>query len=122
MIEKLKSSPLLKQSSNIEDPKNRAFDRAENQISSPDTLNHSDTNVSIKSEKEQLEKIVENFNNFSPSHTSLKFELHEKLEKYYVKVIDDKTKEIVREIPSKKMLDMYAAMKEFLGLMVDEKI
>jgi flagellar protein FlaG len=29
---------------------------------------------------------------------------------------------VVKEIPSKKVLDMYAAMTEFVGLMVDKKI
>lgn len=123
MIERVTSSPGLKQSIHIEETKNRVFDKnTGDQLSSSNTLTQADQNVSGKTEKEQLEKIVDNFNDLIPSHTSLKFELHEKLEKYYVKVIDDKTKEVVKEIPSKKMLDMYAAMKEFLGLMVDEKI
>ncbi|HEO8420561.1 TPA: flagellar protein FlaG [Yersinia enterocolitica] len=76
-----------------------------------------------KPNKEQLNEVIESINAFmQPSHTSLKFELHEKLNDYYVTVIDDDTKEVVREIPSKKMLDMYAAMKEFMGLVIDEKI
>ena len=76
-----------------------------------------------KTNKEQLEEVIESINGFmQPSHTSLKFELHEKLNDYYVTVIDDDTKEVVREIPSKKMLDLYAAMKEFMGLVIDEKI
>jgi flagellar protein FlaG len=56
------------------------------------------------------------------SHTSLKFELHEELNEYYVTLVDDVTQEVVKEIPSKKLLDVYAAMTEFLGLMVDKKI
>lgn len=76
-----------------------------------------------KPNKEKLDEVIEGINAFmQPSHTSLKFELHEKLNDYYVTVIDDETKEVVREIPSKKMLDMYAAMKEFMGLVIDEKI
>jgi len=57
-----------------------------------------------------------------PVYTSLKFVLHEKLNEYYVLVIDDSTKEVIREIPPEKLLDMYAAMAEYLGLIVDEKI
>lgn len=73
--------------------------------------------------KKQLEEIVQGMNKFmQPTHTSLKFELHEKLNQYFVKVIDDNTKEVVREIPPKKLLDMYAAMTEFLGILVDKKI
>jgi len=78
---------------------------------------------SPKQEKEQMNEVVESINAFiQPTHTSLKFELHEKLNDYYVQVINDDTKEVIREIPSKKMMDMYAAMKEFMGLMIDEKI
>ncbi|MGE8206917.1 flagellar protein FlaG [Heyndrickxia sp. NPDC080065] len=73
--------------------------------------------------KDKLEKIVDSMNDFvSASNTHLKFEFHDKLNEYYVTVIDDITQEVVKEIPSKKMLDMYAAMTEFLGVMVDRKI
>ncbi|MGG3738375.1 flagellar protein FlaG [Aeribacillus pallidus] len=73
--------------------------------------------------KEQLEEIVKGMNEFlQPSHTSLKFELHDKLKEYYVKIIDERTNEVVREIPPKKLLDMYATMMQFVGLIVDKKI
>lgn len=74
-------------------------------------------------DKEKVEEIVKGLNDFlSPSHTSLKFEFHEKLNEYYVTLIDEKTKEVVREIPSKKMLDFYAEMTQHIGLLVDKKI
>lgn len=77
----------------------------------------------IEVKKERLDGIIEGMNEFlQPSNTSLKFELHEKLNEYYVTIVDDITHEVVKEIPSKKMLDMYAAMTEFVGLMVDKKI
>lgn len=73
--------------------------------------------------REKVEEAIQGLNGFlEPAHTSLKFEFHEKLNKYYVTIIDDKTSEVVREIPAKKLLDTYAAMTEFLGLMVDKKI
>ncbi|MCF6410154.1 flagellar protein FlaG [Pseudalkalibacillus salsuginis] len=73
--------------------------------------------------KQDLQEKVESMNDFLlPTQTSLKFELHEKLDRYYVQVIDDKTKEVIREIPNKKFLDMYAAMAELVGIVVDEKI
>ncbi|GAC90654.1 flagellar protein FlaG [Anoxybacillus flavithermus NBRC 109594] len=73
--------------------------------------------------KEKLEEVVKGMNEFlQPSHTSLKFAVHEDLKEYYVQLIDDRTKEVVREIPPKKLLDMYAAMMKFVGLIVDRKI
>lgn len=73
--------------------------------------------------KQKLEEIVKGMNEFlQPSHTSLKFNVHEDLKEYYIQLIDDRTKEVVREIPPKKLLDMYAAMMKFVGLIVDQKI
>ncbi|MBU5593944.1 flagellar protein FlaG [Amphibacillus sp. MSJ-3] len=73
--------------------------------------------------KADIEGMVEGLNEFlQPINTSIKFEFHDKLDRYYVKVIDSVTKELIREIPPKQMLDMYAAMAEFMGLIVDEKI
>ena len=67
--------------------------------------------------------MVEGLNQFlQPTHTSIHFEYHEKLNEYYVKVMDDQTDETIREIPSKKLLDFYATMTEFVGIMVDKKI
>ena len=76
-----------------------------------------------KISEEKLKGMVEGLNDFlQPTHTSLKFELHEKLKEYYVTIVDENSKEVIREIPSKKLLDMYAAMTEFLGFVVDRKI
>jgi flagellar protein FlaG len=73
--------------------------------------------------KEKIEEIVQGINEFlQPSQTSLKFELHDELKEYYVQIIDEQTKEVVREIPPKKLLDMYATMMKFVGLIVDKKI
>lgn len=73
--------------------------------------------------KDKLREIVEKINEFiKPNNTSLKFQLHEELKEYYVSVIDEDTQEIVREIPSKKLLDIYAAMTEFVGMVIDKKI
>lgn len=76
-----------------------------------------------KVKEEQVTEVIVSMNKFlQASHTSLKFELHEELNEYYVTLVDDVTQEVVKEIPSKKLLDVYAAMTEFLGLMVDKKI
>ncbi|MGS2778865.1 flagellar protein FlaG [Robertmurraya sp. GLU-23] len=74
-------------------------------------------------DKNKVSKVVEGLNDFlTPAQTSLKFEYHEDLNEYYVTLVDDKTNEVVREIPSKKLLDIYAAMKDYIGIMIDKKI
>ena len=73
--------------------------------------------------KETMEEVVKGMNDFlQPVNTSIKFVLHEKLNDYYVTVVDDVTDEVIKEIPSKKLLDTYASMMEFVGLLVDKKI
>lgn len=72
--------------------------------------------------KEAIVDKVDSMNEFlEPTSTNVKFQLHEELEVYYVQVIDSKTDEVLREIPNKKFLDMYASMADLAGLIVDEK-
>lgn len=74
-------------------------------------------------DKQKIETAVENLNDFiEPVITNLKFVLHEDLHEYYVTIVNPVTDEVIREIPPKKLLDMYAAMAEYIGLLVDEKI
>ncbi|MYL70012.1 flagellar protein FlaG [Halobacillus litoralis] len=74
-------------------------------------------------QKEKLKQATEDMNEFFKAvNTSLLFQFHDKLEEYYVTIVDSDTEEIVKEIPPKKMLDMYASIAERLGFIVDEKI
>lgn len=52
---------------------------------------------------------------------SIQFEAHDIMNEMIVRIIDKNTKEVIREIPSKKILDMVANMLEMAGLLVDEK-
>lgn len=71
----------------------------------------------------QVQDVIQALNDFlSPTYTALKFTMHEKLGEYYVQIIDEETKEVIREVPPKKMLDLYAAMAERIGLIINEKI
>lgn len=74
-------------------------------------------------DRAQVIKAVEQLNQMAePLQTSVQFKFHEELNEYYVVVMDSKTDEVVREIPSKKVLDMYAAMTEFIGIFQDRKL
>ncbi|MCP3028108.1 flagellar protein FlaG [Halobacillus sp. A5] len=80
-------------------------------------------NIEIySSSKEESKELVEGLNEMLEyQETSLRFKFHDKLEEYYVTIVDSSTDEVVKEIPPKKMLDYHAAMAEFLGLIVDHK-
>lgn len=73
--------------------------------------------------EEELKEKVDGLNKFlKSSYTNLKFVLHEELNEYYVTIVDEQTKEVIKEIPPKKLLDIYAAMIDALGLFIDKKI
>ena len=54
-------------------------------------------------------------------HASAQFSYHEATKRISVKIVDNDTKEIIREIPPEKTLDMISKMWELAGLVVDEK-
>lgn len=79
--------------------------------------------IEISIKKDKLDNAINDFNRIlERSHTELKYIYHEKLQQYYVTLVNEQTKETIREIPPKKLLDMYASMQEYLGLFVDNKI
>lgn len=87
--------------------------------------NHLDTNQQGEKQihLDDVKQAVHNLNTFiQPLQTNLKFQYHEDLNEYYVEVINPMTDEVIREIPPKKLLDMYAAMADFMGLLIDKKI
>ncbi len=72
---------------------------------------------------DKAKQITASMNKFlEGSNTELRFEFHEKLNEYYVTIVDPKTHEIVKEIPSKKLMDAHAAMRDLNGLFVNHKI
>ncbi|OAS85815.1 MULTISPECIES: flagellar protein FlaG [Metabacillus] len=114
-VEKLSSQPALH---NFETTK----PTGQNETIEPNII--AKQNIQEKSpSKEEMERVIDGINEvLQPANTHIKFELHEKLNEYYVTVVDNNTNEIVREIPSKKWLDIYTAMTDFVGLIVDKKI
>lgn len=53
--------------------------------------------------------------------TSLEFSYHEVTKRVSIQVLDKETKEVIREIPPEKSLDMLQKMWELAGILVDEK-
>ncbi|QRG67309.1 flagellar protein FlaG [Brevibacillus choshinensis] len=75
-----------------------------------------------KNSPEELEKAIAGLNKWMQTEsTHLQFRMHEKMKEYYVEVVNDVTNEVIRQIPSKKILDISAKMQEMIGLLVDEK-
>lgn len=75
------------------------------------------------STKEQLQNAVSMMNELLEStQKSSKFVYHEGLDKYYVKLVDSKTEEVIKEIPPERLLDAFYQMQKLAGVIVDEKI
>lgn len=52
--------------------------------------------------------------------TDLRFKVHEGSKRVMVQIVDQKTGEVVKEIPPQKVLDVIGAIRETLGLIFDE--
>jgi flagellar protein FlaG len=88
-----------------------------------DVQTTSEQNEEILLSSEYAQKIVEGLNTFlTASNSHLKFVYHEKLQKFYVTIVDNRTDEVIKEIPPKRLLDMVASMSEHIGLIIDTKI
>jgi flagellar protein FlaG len=109
---------------------------SENQVKSSDLTK---TVESLPSSKELTKKKEMNSNFLSVSekaiidaiekankavqgiNTSFEFAIHEKTHEIMIKVLNRETKEVIREIPPEKTLDMVARLWEMAGIIVDER-
>ena len=69
---------------------------------------------------EQLKKAVEKINKKLMNSEAI-FGIHEKTNRVTIKIVDKDTKEVIKELPPEKTLDMIAKAWELAGLLVDEK-
>ena len=70
-----------------------------------------------------VDKLIQDVNEMMQgSTTHFEFTIHEKSGEVIVKLIDDETNEVVKEIPSEKMVELMSNLRELVGLCVDEKI
>ncbi len=80
--------------------------------------NQQESNQQINSE--QLKKAVEQINK-NIGHTSAVFGIHEDTNRVTIKIVDRDTKEVIKELPPEKTLDMISKVWELAGMLVDEK-
>ena len=70
----------------------------------------------------QVRKAVEDINRSAAGNNSEAiFGIHDKTNRVTIKIVDKKTKEVIKEYPPEKTLDMIAKVWEMAGIMVDEK-
>ena len=71
---------------------------------------------------EHLKKMIVEMNRkISNSNEEAVFGVHEKTNRIMIKILDKDTKEVIKEFPPEKTLDMIASIWEMAGILVDEK-
>lgn len=69
---------------------------------------------------EQIRQSVEKINKNMSNREAI-FGVHEATNRVMIKIVDKDTKEVIKEFPPEKTLDMIAKVWEMAGIMVDEK-
>ena len=69
---------------------------------------------------EKIKKAVEDLNK-KMFNSEAQFGIHEATNRITIKIVDKETKEVIKELPAEKTLDMIARVWEMAGLLVDEK-
>ncbi|MTI61561.1 MAG: flagellar protein FlaG [Firmicutes bacterium] len=73
--------------------------------------------------KSELKTVIESANQgVQVFNKSIEFSIHEATNKIMIKIIDNETAEVIKEIPAEKILDMLAKFCEMAGILLDEKI
>lgn len=78
-----------------------------------DETNHQVSNDTIKKAVDEINKTAKN--------SEAIFGVHDATNRITIKIVDKDTKEVIKEFPPEKTLDMIAKVWEMAGLMVDEK-
>jgi flagellar protein FlaG len=68
----------------------------------------------------QIKKAVEDINKKTNNSEAI-FGIHEATNRVTIKIVDKDTKEVIKELPPEKTLDMIAKIWEMAGILVDEK-
>ena len=71
--------------------------------------------------QENIKKMVEEFNKKMGNSEAI-FGIHEGTNRIMIKIVDKESKEVLKEFPPEKTLDMIQKVWEMAGIMVDEKL
>ena len=100
------------------------------QIQPQDEKNSSDGSTSQQQQTaknaqaapDQLKKMIEEMNKkINNSNEIAMFGIHEETNRIMIKIMDKETKEVIKEFPPEKTLDMIAKIWEMAGILVDER-
>lgn len=73
-----------------------------------------------QAQQSQIKKAIEEINKKANNSEAI-FGVHEETNRVTIKIVDKESKEVIKEFPPEKTLDMIAKVWEMAGLFVDEK-
>ena len=85
-----------------------------------DQSSNEQNNAQQQASPDQIKKAVEQLNK-KMNNSEVLFGIHEGTNRLTIKIVDKSTKEVIKELPPEKTLDMIAKAWELAGLLVDEK-
>jgi flagellar protein FlaG len=86
------------------------------------TALQNDPHLPLTATEEELRKALEKINDFvQTANEEIHFVLHEEYERWVVRIMDVRTDEIVRQIPSEQALAISKALDTLQGLLIREE-
>lgn len=98
----------------------KAVDNTVNIVENTQEKSNSGGDNNRQPSNEQIKKAVESLNK-KMAHSEAVFGIHDDTNRVTIKIVDKDTKEVIKELPPEKTLDMIARVWEMAGILVDEK-
>lgn len=114
------ATPVTSQSTQTGDSSAQTTEKAAGEVVLENVNISAGGNEIGQASNEQLRKAVEKINKSTNNQEAI-FGIHEATNRVTIKIVDKETKEVIREYPPEKTLDMIAKVWEMAGLMVDER-
>ncbi|MDR3560139.1 MAG: flagellar protein FlaG [Negativicutes bacterium] len=82
-----------------------------------------DAKAAAEISPENLGDVTEALNKFLQSlNTGIQFKVYDKTKQLIVQVVDQKTGQVLKEFPPHQLLDTLAAIREYVGVLLDKKV
>ena len=98
------------------DPVTASVTKAENEAGQNASANAGEQQAT----NEKIRKAIEQLNKNLPNSEAV-FGIHDETNRVTIKIVDKESKEVIKEFPPEKTLDMIAKVWEMAGILVDEK-
>lgn len=95
---------------------NVSKDNQQSAVYKTDSDNKEVTEKEVGKAVDKLNKLLED------KETHAEYEIYGKLKQLTVRIVNDNTKEVVQEIPPRKIIDMIDKLCELAGIFVDKKV